>query len=246
MQILQQQFEGKPLRITERDGQRWFVLADVCAVLEIKQPTRVAERLDEDEKGVSLIHTPGGQQEMTVVNESGLYAVILRSDKPQARPFRKWITNEVLPALRTKGSYTLGEKPNTLPPLISARLAAVALDCSSKSAANRLRHRGIQASHHYLEPLCGAPAFLYPLTEVQKVWPNIQFQPYTGLIHEGTGEVEHRVLLSKQGKAAQAQHLFFNAAEELGAQLARTMVEEFINTELPARLRAALTRGVSA
>lgn len=242
MEIVQQQFEGKQLRMIERNGQPWFVLADVCAALEIKQTARVAERLDEDEVSQNhLIDSLGRQQEMTVINESGLYAVILRSDKAQARPFRKWITNEVLPALRTKGSYTVGEvKPIPTPALISARLVALALDCSSKSAGNRMRHRGVQPTHHLLDPICGAPAFLYPLAQVQATWPAVTFQPYTGLIHQGVGEVEHRTLLSKQGKANRAQHLFYNAAEEMGAQLARKMVEHYINTELPIKFRALL------
>ena len=244
MEIVQQQFEGKQLRMIERNGQPWFVLADVCAVLDLTSPHKVADRLDEDEKGRNLIPTLGGEQEMIVINESGLYAVILRSDKAQARPFRKWITNEVLPALRTKGSYTVGEvKPIPTPALISARLVALALDCSSKSAVNKLTHHGVKATHHLLDPICGAPAYLYPLPLVLAIWPNGAFQAYTGLIHEGIGEVEHRTLLSKQGKASRAQHLFYTAAEELGAQLAREMVEEFMRTELPARFRAAIARG---
>lgn len=109
MQIVQQQFDGKQLRAIERDGQPWFVLVDVCAALEIKQPASLAGRLEDDEKGVVSINTPGGPQNMMVINESGLYAAILKCKKPQAHAFRKWITNEVLPALRTKGSYTLNE-----------------------------------------------------------------------------------------------------------------------------------------
>jgi prophage antirepressor-like protein len=245
--MIQQQFEGKQLRMVERDGQPWFVLADVCAVLDLSSPHKVADRLDEDEKGRNQIPTPGGEQEMTVINESGLYAVILRSDKAQARPFRKWVTNEVLPALRTKGSYTLPISNQNCPiPLISARLVAVALDCSSKSATNRLRHRGIDPTDHFLDPICGAPTYLYPLAEVQKVWPAVTFQPYTGLIHAGTGEVHHRIQISKQGKAERNQHLFFTVAEELGAQLAREMVETFIRDELPKRFRAVFGSQVSA
>jgi hypothetical protein len=131
-------------------------------------------------------------------------------------------------------------------PLISARLVAVALDCSSKSATNRLRHRGIDPTDHFLDPICGAPTYLYPLAEVQKVWPAVSFQPYTGLIHAGTGEVQHRIQISKQGKAERNQHLFFTVAEELGAQLAREMVETFIRDELPKRFRAVFGSQVSA
>lgn len=100
--------------ITMNDGEKWFVLKDVCDILGLSTPARVAERLDEDEKGMSLIHTPGGKQEMTVISESGLYNVVLRSDKPEAKPFRKWVTAEVLPAIRKTGSYSVpkAEKSN--------------------------------------------------------------------------------------------------------------------------------------
>jgi prophage antirepressor-like protein len=83
----------------------------------------LAKSLDDDEKGVENIYTPGGPQQMSVINESGLYTLILRSNKPAARPFRKWVTAEVLPAIRKTGSYQQPgadpDKPETL--LIVAR-----------------------------------------------------------------------------------------------------------------------------
>lgn len=94
-----------PVRMLEMDGEPWFILKDVCDILVLGSPHKVAERLDEDEKGRNLIPTPGGRQEMTVINESGLYNVILRSDKPEAKPFRKWVTSEVLPSIRKTGEY---------------------------------------------------------------------------------------------------------------------------------------------
>lgn len=101
------QFEQNDVRMVQKGGEPWFVLSDLCKVLELSTPSRVSERLDRDEKGVSLIHTLGGAQKVTVVNESGMYAVILRSDKPQAKPFRKWITSEVLPSIRKTGKYEM-------------------------------------------------------------------------------------------------------------------------------------------
>lgn len=96
---------GCKIRTLEKDGEPWWVLSDVCKVLELSSPHKVADRLEADEKGRNLIPTPGGMQEMTTINESGLYAVILRSDKPQAKPFRKWVTSEVLPSIRKHGAY---------------------------------------------------------------------------------------------------------------------------------------------
>ena len=90
-------------------GEPWFVLADVCKALEISNSRMVASRLDSDEL-MSVKLTSGGQRrEMTVVSESGLYAVILRSDKPQAKPFRKWVTTEILPTIRRTGGYVANE-----------------------------------------------------------------------------------------------------------------------------------------
>ena len=93
------------VRILMIDDEPWLVLADVCRVLELSTPARVAERLDEDEKGMSQIHTLGGTQNMTIISESGFYSVVLRSDKPQAKPFRKWVTSVVLPSIRKNGFY---------------------------------------------------------------------------------------------------------------------------------------------
>lgn len=99
-------FQGHPVRMLELGGQPWWVLRDICEVLGLTTPARVAERLDEDE--VSQTHITDGigrQQDTTIVSESGLYAVILRSDKPLAKPFRKWVTAEVLPQIRKTGAY---------------------------------------------------------------------------------------------------------------------------------------------
>ena len=103
-------YNGTEVRTIEKDGETWWVLKDVCEVLSLSTPTRVAERLDEDEVSLThLIDTIGRNQETTVVNESGLYNVILRSDKPEAKPFRKWVTSEVLPSIRKHGAYMTAE-----------------------------------------------------------------------------------------------------------------------------------------
>lgn len=102
-------YQGNEVRTVEVNGEPWFVLKDVCAVLEIGNSRMVFDRLDSDEKGVSQIDTPGGLQNVNIVNESGLYNVLLRSDKPEAKPLRKWVTSEVLPSIRKTGSYN--QKP---------------------------------------------------------------------------------------------------------------------------------------
>lgn len=115
-------FQSNQLRtIKGADGEPWFVLADVCAVLGIGNSSDVSRRLDDDEKGVDKIDTLGGSQEVTVISESGLYAVILRSNKPEAKPFRRWVTGEVLPAIRKTGAY---HAPNAdLSAIVAAEVA---------------------------------------------------------------------------------------------------------------------------
>ena len=98
-------FENFPVRAINRNGEIWFVAADVCAAIDLG--TEQIRRLDDDEKDLHLTQTPGGKQEMSIINESGLYALILRSRKPEAKRFRKWVTSEVLPAIRKTGAYSL-------------------------------------------------------------------------------------------------------------------------------------------
>ena len=102
-------YNSNEVRTVELNGEPWFVLKDVCEVLGIGNSRMVADRLDEDEKGVSQIDTLGGLQNVSIISESGLYNVILRSDKPEAKPFRKWVTGTVLPSIRRHGAYMTPE-----------------------------------------------------------------------------------------------------------------------------------------
>lgn len=126
-------YNENPVRTVVQDGEPWFVLKDVCEVLNLSTPKRVAERLDNDEVSLThLIDAIGRKQETTIINESGLYNVILRSDKPQAKPFRKWVTAEVLPCIRKTGGYIQGQE--TLSP---AELMAKALMVAQKTLEER-------------------------------------------------------------------------------------------------------------
>ena len=98
------------VRTIIRDGEPWFVAADVCRALEIGNSRQAIVRLDDDEKGVISTDTPGGAQEMSVVNEPGLYALVLGSRKPEAKAFKRWITHEVIPAVRKHGGYLTDQK----------------------------------------------------------------------------------------------------------------------------------------
>lgn len=124
-------YNGNKVRTIQKDGEPWWVLKDVCEVLGLSSPHKVFDRLDEDEKGRNQIPTHGGEQEMTVVNESGLYNVILRSDKPEAKPFRKWVTSEVLPSIRKNGGY-IANQENLTPEQIVANALIVAQNIISQ------------------------------------------------------------------------------------------------------------------
>ena len=107
-------FEGRPVRVvTDVQGEPWFVAADVAQSLDYRMASDMTRSLDHDEKGTQIVRTPSGDQEMLVINESGLYSAILKSRKPEAKRFKRWVTREVLPAIRKTGRYA----PNTTPAL---------------------------------------------------------------------------------------------------------------------------------
>lgn len=99
-------FNQNQLRIVIKDGQPWWIAKDVCHVLDISNPTQALSRLDEDERSMFNI---GRQGNANVVNEYGLYSLILGSRKPEAREFRKWVTHDVLPSIRKTGMYATDE-----------------------------------------------------------------------------------------------------------------------------------------
>ena len=115
-------FQDRPVRTVSLDQEPWFVHADICDRLGIGTPAKALARLEPDEKGVTIIHTLGGTQTVNVINESGLFALILTSRKPEARAFRRWVTSDVLPQIRRTGSYSangqIGQDGSVvLPPL---------------------------------------------------------------------------------------------------------------------------------
>lgn len=91
-------FHGAEVRVLMKDGEPWFVAKDISGILGYRDAANLVRRLDEDEKDTQKTSTPSGKQEMTIINESGLYNAVLGSTKPNAREFRKWVTGEVLPS----------------------------------------------------------------------------------------------------------------------------------------------------
>lgn len=109
-------FSSQALRVIMRDGEPWFVAADVCAALTIGNVTDALKRLDDDEQTLVSIEGQAGNgaQSQNLINESGLYSLILGSRKPEAKKFKKWVTSEVLPAIRKTGRYVA---PQAQPPV---------------------------------------------------------------------------------------------------------------------------------
>lgn len=119
------------IRTITKDGEPMFCLADVCKALDISNPSKVAQRLDNDERTKLELGRAG---ETNFITESGLYAVILRSDKPNAKQFRKWVTGEVLPAIRKTGGYGVPKTPSEQIQLIAQ--GYVELEQSVKTIKN--------------------------------------------------------------------------------------------------------------
>lgn len=116
-------FESHSVRTIYRDGEIWFVLNDVTEALAFSRGRDAARMLDDDERGAHIVRVSSNNQhesfdrevEVTIVNESGLYSLILRSRKPEAKRFKRWVTSEVLPAIRKTGAYSTTRKAKVEP-----------------------------------------------------------------------------------------------------------------------------------
>lgn len=142
---------GQEIRTVIRDGEPWFVAVDVCRVLGVNNVPDAVASLDDDEKGVVSTDTPGGPQRVRIASEAGLYSLILRSRKPQAKTFKRWITHEVLPTIRKTGRYDLNPR-HKIPQSFADALQlaadqARAIEKQNKDIAE-LEPRAKQADHH--------------------------------------------------------------------------------------------------
>lgn len=121
------------LRVVDMDGEPWMVGKDVAQALGYTNPRKaLADHVDEEDKGVTKCYTPGGTQEMVIINESGLYSLVLFSKLPTAKKFKRWVTSEVLPSIRKSGGYIAGQDQ-----LTPEELMAKALQVANKTLAER-------------------------------------------------------------------------------------------------------------
>ena len=164
------------VRVAEIDGEPWFIAADVCRALDVKNGRDAVSRLDDDEKGVALTDTLGGKQEMAAVSEAGLYALVLSSRKPEAKAFKRWVTHEVLPSIRQHGAYmteaTLERALNEPDFLISLatklkaeREARIAAELDKAVLTQQVAELRPKASYYDLILQC---ASLLSVTEISK------------------------------------------------------------------------------
>lgn len=126
------QYQNQQVRTTLVDGEPAFIANDLCAVLDISNPRTTLGLLDGDEKGVHSVDTLGGTQQMAYVTEAGMYSLVLRSRKPEAKQFKRWITHEVLPQIRKTGSFGLAP---SLPQSYSEALRELASTFEAKELA---------------------------------------------------------------------------------------------------------------
>ncbi|CAI2651420.1 phage repressor protein [Lactobacillus kunkeei] len=108
-------FKNNQVRTVQIDNDAWFVGKDVATILGYSQTAKaVRDHVDDDDKGVSVLDTPGGQQRMTLINESGVYSLVFGSNLPNAKEFKRWVTKEVLPEIRKTGSFNSPQSPEEM------------------------------------------------------------------------------------------------------------------------------------
>ena len=139
---------GTVRAVRGEDGEPMFVAKDVCAALGLGNSRQALARLDDDEKGVISTDTPGGEQQMQAVNEPGLYVLVLSSRKPEAKAFKRWVTHEVLPALRRDGGYMVAREDET-PEETMARALLLAQGTMERQKS---RIAGLEAENEEMRP----------------------------------------------------------------------------------------------
>lgn len=106
-------FNQNQIQVINKDGEAWFVASEISAMFGYRDAANLTRILDDDEKGTHNVSTLGGKQDVSVINESGFYHAAFKSRKAEVKPFRKWVTAEVLPAIRKTGGYQVGQKTTT-------------------------------------------------------------------------------------------------------------------------------------
>ena len=172
------------VRVVTLEGEPWFVAADVCRALGLGNSRQTLSYLDEDEKGVITSDTLGGKQEMSTINEPGLYSLILRSRKPEAKAFKRWITHEVIPEIRKTGGYIAGQET-----MDDDQLLANALMVAQRKIAER--NKQLEEANEKIK--ADAPKVLFAET-VQKAEGDILVRQLARLMNQRGYDIGERRL----------------------------------------------------
>lgn len=157
------------IRTLEINGEPWFVGKDVASILGYSNSRdALRKHVDEEDKGVANCDTPGGIQETTIINESGLYSLILSSKLPQAKAFKRWVTSEVLPAIRKQGAYSLGVPTNFRDALYLAYQQQVTIEAlETENAFKDQKIAELQPKADYLDTILQSKS-LMTITQIAK------------------------------------------------------------------------------
>ena len=162
-------FNQNAIQVINKNGEAWFIASEVAAMLGYRDSYNMTRILDNDEKGTHNVSTLGGNQDVSVINESGFYHAAFKSRKPEVKPFRKWVTSEVLPAIRKTGGYQITPKTSTddrtgLRQAVAALVGRKGIDYSSAYSMVHQRFNVEAIEDIPAEQLPQAVAYVHALT----------------------------------------------------------------------------------
>ena len=162
-------FNQNQIQVINKNGEAWFIASEVAAMLGYRDSYNMTRILDNDEKGTHNVSTLGGNQDVSVINESGFYHAAFKSRKPEVKPFRKWVTSEVLPTIRKTGGYQIGQKTTTgdrtgLRQAVAALVGRKGIDYSSAYSMIHQRFNVGAIEDLPAEKLPEAVAYVHALT----------------------------------------------------------------------------------
>ena len=175
------------IRTVEIDGEPWLVGKDVAEALGYSNPQKaVRDHVDTEDRGVNEMVTPGGKQNLTIINESGMYALIFGSKLPEAKKFKHWVTSEVLPSIRKTGGYTMGNQEEDKNIYLEAARIMGNIPNSRRYVVNILRHIVPDINDgESSENKTSSSGYTKP-------WDAIGFSSYLDRIHMSTSELSER------------------------------------------------------
>lgn len=211
-------FDQREVRTLLINDQPWFVAADVASALRYLSAKDMTRNLDDDEKGGQIVPTPGGHQEMTVINESGLYSAILRSRKSEAKRFKKWVTAEVLPAIRKHGRYE--DEQRKMPTLVNELIGMSELNVIKGTIRDKAKDVQPSKRRSFHAAMCSRLHTRFNVPRLEMI-PADQFEAACNFVAAFALEGEwiearrQEGVISLNDDEAQAAHLLISHAKQL-------------------------------